>query len=289
MGQVTDGLLPFQAYVSIDPELPSIEARAMSSLEIPEAQRSKPWLWVVIIGLIGLLLAISPPGQVFLAIVWIMISMDPDHGTSTQAQGIPGSTCQVVSYTKGGAFVTSNFYFGVYVRDPSLPSAERVVSVLPYWDLIGVDSEGSVHFLKGSNGSGDSSFTVPCMDGKRPSIQILAHRGSFWYEPDVLVDSFAIGASAILIHGTSERQGDTVAQDFRLPFGFLQIWDSAGVLPSLVSIQRINPDSSGPMRHEWSRRTFLFPKPLKPRRDAFPPEAALRKFPIPFGELPSSH
>lgn len=286
MGQAEDGLVHFPFHVPIDPLRSLRKPKTMSLEEIPEAQRSKPWRWVLIIGLMGLLLAISPPGQFILAFLWIMVSMDSDAGTSSSVQGIPGSSCQLVQYSKGGAFVTSNFYSGVYVRDPSLPSAERVVSVLPYWDLIGVDSEGSVHFLKGSNGSGDSSFTVPCMDGKRPSIQILAHKGSLWYEPDVLVDSFSIGAWAIQIHGTSERKGVTVAQDFRLPFGFLQIWDSAGVVPSLVSIQRIDPDSSGPMRHEWSRRTFLFKKPLKPRSDAFPPEGVMRKFPIPFGELP---
>ncbi|MBK8803606.1 MAG: hypothetical protein IPN71_16440 [Fibrobacteres bacterium] len=62
------------------------ESHELAGNPQPSAQA---WLWVVIIGLIGLLLAISPPGQVFLAIVWIMISMDPDHGTSTQAWEFP--------------------------------------------------------------------------------------------------------------------------------------------------------------------------------------------------------
>lgn len=257
----------------------------MSASDIPHALRSKPWRWVVIIGLIGLLLAISPPGQLFLSVVWILLSIDSSASSSvsTSVQEIPGSSCQVVSFYRDGGFVTSNIYSGHYIRDPSRPSGERIAQRLPVQELIGVDSDGTVHFSDRPN---DSSWTVPCMDGKRPSIRIQEHSGSSRNESDFLVDSFSIEAGEIRVHGASQGRGDTAARDFRLPFGFLQLRDSDGVVPSLESIRRIDPDSSGPMRHEWSRRKFLFPKAPKPRLGDFPPEAAMRKSPIPAQDVP---
>lgn len=257
----------------------------MSASDIPHAQRSKPWRWVVIIGLIGLLLAISPPGQLFLSVVWILLSIDSSarSSVSTSLQEIPGSSCQVVSFYRDGGFVTSNIYSGHYIRDPSRPSGERIAQRLPVQQLIGVDSDGTVHFTDRPN---DSSWTVPCMDGKRPSIRIQEHSGSSRNESDFLVDSFQLQVSGIRLHGRSQRPGDSLPLSVSVSFGFLRLRDSAGSVTQIESVRRIDPDSSGPMRHEWSRRKFLFPKAPKPRLGDFPPEAAMRKSPIPTEDVP---